>query len=69
MYANRHHTTQLDIDSAARRLYDAEVALHIAHASHVDEWITAASNRLHEAVETHLAALAAARATTFRVAS
>jgi hypothetical protein len=38
------------IVDAQRRLYDAEVALHIAHTSHVDEWITAAADRLHEAL-------------------
>ena len=43
---------------AASRLYDAEVALHAAHASQVDSWITAAADRLHEAVQTHLAAVA-----------
>jgi len=37
-------------DEAAARLYDSEVALHAAHQSHVDAWITAASDRLHEAV-------------------
>ena len=48
------------VDAAARRLYDAEVALHIAHASHVDAWIKAASDRLHEAVVAHLSAVAEA---------
>lgn len=43
---------------AASRLYDAEVALHAAHASHVDEWIAAAADRLHEAIQAHLAAVA-----------
>ena len=40
----------------AQHLYDAECALHDAHQSHVDEWIAAASNRLHDAVVDHLAA-------------
>ena len=52
-------TATIDIDAAARRLYDAEVALHIAHTSQVDAWITAAADRLHEAIEAHLAAVAA----------
>ncbi len=39
---------------AARQLYEAEVALHIAHQSHVDAWIAAAADRLHDAVVEHL---------------
>jgi hypothetical protein len=42
-----------DLEDAARRLYDAEVALHCAHQTHVDEWIFAASERLHAAVEAY----------------
>jgi hypothetical protein len=38
------------VQSAASHLYDAEVTLHAAHQSHLDQWITAASDRLHEAV-------------------
>ncbi|SOD75041.1 hypothetical protein SAMN05892883_4242 [Jatrophihabitans sp. GAS493] len=34
---------------AAQRLYDAECALHIAHQTHVDPWIAAANDKLHEA--------------------
>jgi hypothetical protein len=45
------------LDAAARRLYEAEVALHIAHQSHVDAWVTAAGDRLHEALTEHLAAV------------
>jgi len=48
------------LDIAAHRLYDAEGALHAAHTSHVDEWIAVAANRLHEAVEAYLAAVAEA---------
>ena len=55
----QHTATRDRADAAARRLYDAEVALHIAHSSHVDAWIAAAADRLHEAVEEHLAAVAA----------
>jgi hypothetical protein len=42
--------------AAAVRLYAAECALHDAHQTHVDEWIRAAGDRLHEAVAEHLAA-------------
>ncbi len=44
-------------EEAARHLYDAEVALHIAHQSHVDAWITAAADRLHDALVEHLRAV------------
>jgi hypothetical protein len=44
---------------AARRMYDAEVALHIARQSRVDAWIAAAYDRLHAAIAEHSAALAA----------
>ena len=39
-----------DVDAAARRMYDAECALHIAHQTGVDQWVTAAGDRLHEAI-------------------
>lgn len=48
------------VRAAARRLYDAEIALHIAHQTHDDSWIAAASDRLHDALEEHRAALRAA---------
>jgi hypothetical protein len=51
-------TATATVQDAARRLYDAEVALHAAHSSQVDSWIEAASARLHEAIEAHLAAVA-----------
>ena len=35
---------------AARGLYDAECALHVARQTHVDGWICAAADHLHEAV-------------------
>lgn len=44
--------------ATACHLYDAECALHVAHQTHVDAWITAASDRLHEAVADYLAAVA-----------
>jgi len=46
------------VAAAAQHLYEAECALHTAHQSHVDSWIAAASDRLHEAVVEHLAAQA-----------
>ena len=42
---------------AARRMYDAEVALHIARQTGVDAWISAAYDRLHEAIAAHTAAV------------
>ena len=42
---------------AARRLYDAEIALHIARQTGVDAWISAAYDRLHEAIAAHTAAI------------
>jgi hypothetical protein len=44
--------------ATACHLYDAECALHVAHQTRVDAWITAASDRLHQAVADHLAAVA-----------
>jgi hypothetical protein len=35
---------------AAQALYQAELAVHDAHQTHVDEWIRAAHDRLHVAV-------------------
>jgi hypothetical protein len=42
----------------ADHLYAAECALHAARESHVDAWIAAAGDKLHQAVTEHLAALA-----------
>ena len=42
----------------ARALYNAEVALHDAHQTHVDQWIAAAQDHLHFAVAEHSAAVA-----------
>jgi hypothetical protein len=42
-------------DAAAQELYRAELALHDAHQSHVDVWITAASENLHRAIAHYLA--------------
>jgi hypothetical protein len=45
--------TWLYVEAASRRLYEAEVAFHAARSSHVDEWIRAAAERLHCAIEAH----------------
>ena len=37
-------------EDAAHALYQAELALHDAHQTHVDQWIGAAHDRLHIAV-------------------
>jgi hypothetical protein len=50
---------QTQLANTARRLYDAEVALHIARKSRVDAWIRAAGDQLHEAVLAHSAAMLA----------
>jgi WhiB family redox-sensing transcriptional regulator len=39
---------------ASRRLYDAECALHVAHQSGVEAWISAANEKLHDAVTEYL---------------
>jgi hypothetical protein len=44
-----------DLSRAAECLYDAECALHAARQTHIDEWILAASERLHVAVAAYLA--------------
>jgi len=41
---------------AAHALYEAELAAHDAHQTHVDEWIGAAHDRLHAAVALYSAA-------------
>ena len=43
-------------EQAAHALYRAEVALHDAHQTHVDQWVGAAHDRLHEAVARYSAA-------------
>ena len=43
-------------ESAAHALYRAELALHDAHQTHVDEWIRAAHDHLHAAVLRYAAA-------------
>lgn len=48
------HEDQDLVRTAAAHLYDAECALHNAHQAHVDAWITAANQKLHEAVSAYL---------------
>jgi hypothetical protein len=48
------------VSDAARHLYDAEFALHIARSSGVDAWVAAAYDHLHLAVVAYEAARAAA---------
>jgi hypothetical protein len=50
---------QAAVRDAARRLYDAEIALHIARQTGVGAWIIAAYDRLSEAIAGHTAAKAA----------
>jgi hypothetical protein len=45
------------VQKAARDLYEAEVGLHIARSSGVDQWVAAAADRLHVAVESYELAL------------
>jgi hypothetical protein len=42
-------------NDSAKHLYDAEAALHIARQADVGSWISAAYDRLHEAVARHMA--------------
>jgi hypothetical protein len=51
-----------NVEACACHLYDAECALHAAHQSGVEDWITAAADKLHQAVVDYLAAVAAATA-------
>jgi hypothetical protein len=57
------------IAATACRLYEAECQLHVAHQSHVDAWIAAASEKLHAAIEEHLIAVREAEGQHLRVAS
>ena len=56
-YETARVTPALRVQMAARRLYDAECALHAAHQTHVDAWINAAGDKLHQAIVEHLAAV------------
>jgi hypothetical protein len=46
-------TAPTSAEDAASRLYDAEVNLHHARQSCMDEWISAAYDHLHLALEAH----------------
>lgn len=56
--ADTTHNRSVQIIRAetARRLYEAEWALHCAHQTGIDAWIAAASDHLHEAVRDYLLA-------------
>lgn len=49
-------TDSASVAAAAQHLYEAECALHTAHQSHLDAWIAAAGDGLHDAVVEYLAA-------------
>jgi hypothetical protein len=51
-------SSQITRAETARRLYEAEWALHCAHQTGIDAWIAAASDHLHEAVREYLLARA-----------
>lgn len=57
-------TSRSKLAETARRLYEAECALHDAHQSRVDEWIRAAGDRLHAAIVEHVAAVTAERSSS-----
>lgn len=42
--------------TAAREVFETELALHDAHQAHIDSWITAASDHLHTAILRHIEA-------------
>jgi len=50
MDAKLNSPSRDDLQAAAGRLYSAEVALHAARQTGIDEWVKAAADRLHEAV-------------------
>jgi hypothetical protein len=39
------------LEIARARVYDAECALHAARQTHVDAWIAAAADHLHQALQ------------------
>ncbi len=45
------------VRAAAEHVYDAECALHAARQAHVDAWIAAATDKLHDAIVAHLSAI------------
>jgi hypothetical protein len=61
-HQDRYEHAVLARDAAARELFETELALHDAHQTHVDSWITAASDHLHLAVVRHAQAVTAVAA-------
>jgi hypothetical protein len=51
-------TVEDSVYVAAWHMYEAELALHDARGSHVDAWIAAAAEKLHQAVVEHRNAIA-----------
>ncbi|SOD72883.1 hypothetical protein SAMN05892883_2201 [Jatrophihabitans sp. GAS493] len=60
-HADTQTSTDERVAQAAHRLYEAELAVHTAHQTGNDDWITAANNRLHQAIVDHTVAVNAAR--------
>jgi hypothetical protein len=54
-----HRRAVAEYDAASAELYRAELALHDAHQSGVDEWVRAAGDHLHAALVRHYRAEAA----------
>jgi hypothetical protein len=54
---------------AARRMYDAESALHAARQTEVDVWIVAAYEKLHAAIVEHTDAMHGSAVAAFPTAA
>lgn len=54
--------TTTRLAAAADRMYRAECALHAARQAHIDSWVAAAYDRLHEAILEHTVAAGLAAA-------
>lgn len=59
IYGSRTRGYDSSVASAARELFEAEIAFRDARQSGVAEWIAAAADHLHRAVEAYGAELAA----------
>jgi hypothetical protein len=57
MITNTYQQAIAARDAAAHALYEAELAVHDAHQTGVDEWISAAHRHLHNAIVQHSAAI------------
>jgi len=55
MSNSTNELAQAALGAAERHMYEAELALHDALQTHVDEWIKAAGDRLHDAIAEYLA--------------